>query len=216
MVKLKAAMLVLPVAFLSLACAHRPPAQASARVPLPPYTANIQIRATAKGRGAVVPAGCAVDPSLGARVELRDGLGGARLLAILKPSSALLFAPDSGESAVWKESDSNLPWSPLDLWTLLSATPPPHRDFARYDSAGRLAACSWQGPNGGRRARFLAGSGAFPYSKAFVDGPMGAILSIEWRSVTLGALPEESLVMPESAMGAGSVAAAQLLERLLP
>ncbi len=209
------AMVVCSAAFLSLACVHSPPGQAAARAPLAPYTASIQIRATAKGHGATIPAGCAVDPALGARIELRDAMGGTRLLVILKPSAALLFAPEKGESAAWSESDTTLPWSPLDLWTLLAAAPPPHRDFAKYDGSGRLMACSWTGPNGGRRASFARASGDFPYSSATVDGPIGAVLAIEWRKVAVGAMPAQALVAP-AGEGAESVPASALLEGLLP
>lgn len=214
-VKLKAAMAVFSAAFLSLACVYSPPGQTAARAPLAPYTAAIEIRATAKGHGAIIPAGCAVDPALGARIELRDSMGGTRLLVILKPSAALLFAPDNGESAAWNESDPSLPWSPLDLWTLLAAEPPPHRDFAKYDDSGRLMACSWTGASGGRRASFVRASGDFPYSSATMDGPIGAVLTIEWRKVALGAMPAQALVPPVG-KGAGRVPASALLEGLLP
>ena len=197
------------------ACARLPVPSPATIVPLEPYTASIQIRATAHGRGALVSAGCAVDPASGARIELRDNMGGTRLLIILKPSAAFLFAPDSGESASWSESDSSLPWSPLDLWTLLAAVPPPHGESIRYDNSGRLAACEWRGASGGRRASFASTAGGFPYSSAVVDGPMGAKLAIEWRRAEFGAIPSEALAEPPGA-GTETVSASSLLEGLLP
>ncbi len=197
------------------ACSHIPQQSPAAISPLAPYTASIQIRATAHGRGALLSAGCAVDPASGARVEIRDNMGGTRLLVLLKPSSALLFNPDSGESARWSELDSSLPWSPLDLWTLLAATPPPHGESIKYDNSGRLAACEWRGAGGGRRARFVRSTGGFPYASAMVDGPMGARLTVEWRKADFGAIPAEVLAGPPGA-GTEAVSASSLLDGLLP
>ncbi len=197
------------------ACGRLPEPSPAAIAPLDSYSASIRIKASARSHGVLVPAGCAVDPASGARVEIRDNMGGTRLLIILKQSSAFLFDPESGKSAGWQESDSGLPWSPLDLWTLLAAAPPPHGESIKYDGSGRLAACEWRGPGGRRRARFVRAPGGFPYSSAVVEGPMGARLAVEWRQADFGAIPAEALAEPPGA-GAESVSPSSLLEGLMP
>lgn len=123
--RLGAALLVLSSALLS-GCAP-------ARTPLPwapepakiPYSATLRILVHSRGRTASLRAGCAVDPSRGARVEIRDPMGSTRLLLILlpRPTRALLIDPARRVRALWNQNTENLPWVPETLWLALAGWP---------------------------------------------------------------------------------------------
>jgi len=193
-----AAAVVLSAALLA-ACAPRRPAPPSPPAPPPvAYRAHLQLTVEAAGRGFSLPSGAAVDPARGARVELRDPMGGARLLLLLGPQSGRLFQPGSAEEARWERASDALPWSPLDLWSLLVASPPPAATSVRSDGSGRPLSASWPGERGTLRARFLWDpSRPFPPDEAHLKGPGPARLTVIWRDAQPGAIPDVALAPPE-------------------
>jgi hypothetical protein len=197
-----------------LACAeHRPPEREAEPVVPVAYGAHLQVTLEAHGRGFSLPAGAAVDPARGARVELRDPLGAARLLLLLSPASGRLFSPDAREEARWEAASESLPWSPLDLWSLLVALPPPGATDARRDAEGRLLSVRWSGPYGSMKARFSpAAERLFPPASALLSGPGPARLAVVWRDARAGA-PQEGALEPPAG-GSVAVPLESLLEEL--
>ncbi len=181
------------------ACTARTPPSAVAPLRLGAYAGQVAVTATYRGRGFAFRAGCAVDPAAGARLEVRDPMGGTRLLLLLRPDAGEFLSPGTGEEAVWDGGSEELPWNPLDLWTLLAAVPPPHRDTVSYDAIGRLVSCRWSGRGSILEGRFFAAKeGAFPYASATLAGPGAARLEVRWAAVRPAAPPEGFLARPAS------------------
>jgi len=187
-----------------VACAaRRPPSPAAPPPPPTAYRAHLQVTVEALGRGFSLPSGAAVDPARGGRVELRDALGGARLLLLLDSASGRLFRPGTAEEARWTGACEALPWSPSDLWSLLVASPPTAAHAVRRDGSGRPLSAAWPGAGGTLRVRFTWEPGRlFPPAEAHLKGPGAARLAVVWRDAQAGGIPDGALDAPQ---GGGAV-----------
>ncbi|MEW6758918.1 MAG: hypothetical protein AB1347_11920 [Acidobacteriota bacterium] len=96
-------------------------------------------------RGFTAPCAFALDPSSGARVEVRDPFGTTRLLLFLGPSQATVVDPVTGRYGFWRGSSDTLPWSPSDLWAAVTGRPPAGARLRRRDGRAEAA---WSGRAG--------------------------------------------------------------------
>ena len=145
------------------------------------YKTVLKIRVGA-GRGIdTVTAGCAVDPALGARIEIRDPFGATRLLVFAGASGGTVVSPGTGSRAEWNMPSEVMPWGPADLWFLLSGSPPSD-EMAVKERGGRRVTCTWKNGAGMIKASLDCG-GVSPFSRADLKGPGRAFMSVEWTRV---------------------------------
>jgi len=163
------------------------------------------------GRSASLEAGCAVDPERGARLELRDPLGSARFLVLLNHREGVIFDPVRGLRTEWSEAEEALPWSPRDLWILLTGSREPGAPAWKPRPEGLLRA-TWR--NGLGRLKVSGSPGEVGFlSEAEVRGPRRARLELRWLRVRHASLPDSFLLHP--AIDTVPVPAEELLREVL-
>lgn len=179
-----------------LACAaQRPPASEAPRPA--PYASRLQLTAEARGRGMSLAAGAAVDPGLGARLELRDPMGATVLLLWVSPAGGRILSPDGRQEARWEGAVEVLPWSPSEVWALLTGALPAGARSVRRTSSGALSGARWDGPYGRVTLRAVAAPGRpFPPESAELSGPGPARLGVRWTSLSDQPPPASALEPP--------------------
>lgn len=146
-----------------------------------------------------LPAGVAVDPAGFARVELREPLGATVLVLAISSHTGRLLSPDLGQEALWDKASGALPWSPSELWCLLSGEVPAGA-HPLSDWRGGSRRTSWNGPFGKVIFRTEPSPGrTFPPAVASLRGPGKARLTVAWRAVYDAPPPREALLPPPPA-----------------
>lgn len=209
---------LVPFALLLLvACAHRYPGVGSPPSTVPQEAFSALIHCTiAFGKTRVAASGaCAVDPSVGARIELRDPLGATRLLLLIAPRQATLIAVESGRYYVWKDASSDVPWSASDLWAAFSGRLPETARRIRRTSSGAAVSARWRNADGRIRASFTASqSGPCPHATVFLKGPRSAALRISF-SQGKSFDSESTLFEPPAGLETTRATPADILQDLL-
>jgi len=166
---------------LLMGCVRKQPGVGQPRLIVPETAFSAVVRCTAAfGKTNVTASGgCAVDPVFGARIELRDPLGAARLLLLVKPREATLISIESGLFFTWSDASRNMPWSASDLWAVLSGRLPGNAHRIKLSRDGAVLSARWRNADGRIHATFRAShEGPCPFSEARLSGPHSASLSI--------------------------------------
>ncbi len=176
-----------PILVLLLAaCSQkRPPvAVAPVEVPQAAFSASLTCTAAYGHTNVTASGGCALDPARGARVELRDPFGAARLLLLVSPDEATLLSVVSGRFYTWSTASREMPWSAADLWAVLSGRLPRDARLVKRSAAGLVTAARWRNADGRIAIRLCPSEGsAFPYASAQLKGPRSAALRVKWSRV---------------------------------
>jgi hypothetical protein len=204
---------LLPLA--SLACITRQVDISLTPPPPAPYSASVHASFTVGRHGLSADGGCAVDPSRGVRLELRDPSGSARLLMLVNRSAGEIIAPGPGLVFRWTSPTEEMPFAPADLWFLFTGTPPPNlRDLQATEKG--LTYASWAGPGGPRSCRLAPAPGAAaPFESADLRGPAGTTLRLAFRNARAGDFPNAAFAAPPS-LALTEAPLAQLLQETSP
>jgi hypothetical protein len=177
-----------------------------------PYAARFTGSLEWRGKGIPLTGLLAVVPGTGARLEIRDPLGGVLLVAFVGPRACTLLRPADGAQASWGEAGGDLPFSAGDLWFLLTGAPPSRAMDTR--SRGGLFEARWR--NGAGRVEMTAdtaGDGPAPFDAARMRGPRGAQLRLTLAAPQAAQVPEEALRPPPPSATASP---SNLLDGLAP
>ncbi len=207
-----------PILVLLLAaCSQKRPPVAVAPVQLPQTSFSASLTCTAAyGRTNVTASGgCALDPTLGARIELRDPFGAARLLLLVSPDEATLLSVVSGRFYTWSKASREMPWSAADLWAVLSGRLPREARSMKRSAAGLVTAARWRNADGRIAIRFSPSRGSvFPYASARLKGPHSAVLDVRWSRVKPGRFEGRTFSVPPG-LATASAPPADILGELL-
>ena len=161
------------------------------------YSASIRFSATIGKHGVSASGGCAVDPSRGARIELRDPSGSANLLLLLTRDRGQLIALRSGLACEWGSSSPSIPFSSADLWFLFTGVPPSGlRDLQATEKG--LSYATWNTPLGLVSCQLRPTSGELlSHDSGLLRGPGGTRLEVTWRGIQPGAFADAAFQPPE-------------------
>jgi hypothetical protein len=165
-----------------------------------------------RGKGVPLSGLLAVVPGKGARLEIRNPLGGVSLVAFVGPRACTLLRPADGAQASWGEAGGDLPFSAGDLWFLLTGAPPSEAMDTR--SRGSLFEARWRNDAGRMEMTAdTAGAAPAPFGAARMRGPRGAQLRMTLSGPRAVQVPEEALRPPPPSATASP---SSLLDELAP
>lgn len=180
-----------------LACAQaRPTSVWIQPAPVAPHTLTARVLFEVGGRAAAFRAGCAVDPTRGARIEVRDPMGSTQIVIFLQPTGALIVDPARKLKAAWDSRSKELPWGPGILWLVFTGTPPPGAEVRERED-GTLDLL-WEGRGGrvtGHLTRSTSGPAAF--SEADLKARGRVKLRVVLSGSQAGASDPGSMELPE-------------------
>ncbi len=208
--------LVLFFLLLLAACAQRRPrvGQPQANVPGESYSALVRCTVAYGKTNVTASGGCALDPGVGARIELRDPFGAARLLLLVTPRKATLISIDSGGFYTWSGASGNMPWSASDLWAVLSGHLPGNAHRLKLSADGVLVSARWRNADGRIHATFKAShEGPCPFAEARLSGPRSASLSISFSGAKTNAF-QQSIFAPPADLDTRPSLPAEILRNL--
>ena len=197
------------------ACAGRRPPAGAPDVPRADaaFTARFSGSLEWRGKGVPLSGLLAVVPDSGARLEIRNPLGGVLLVVFVGPRACTLLRPTDGAQATWDAAGGEFPFAARDLWFLLSGCPPAESMDTR--SRGGVFEARWRNEGGwvdlaGRASE----TGPAPFTKARMRGPRGAELRMTLGTPEARTVPEEALRPPAPA--AETASPSELLKELVP
>jgi len=161
-------------------------------------------------RGFTAPCAFALDPSSGARVEVRDPFGATRLLLFVGPSEATVVDPATGRFGLWRGSSDALPWSPSDLWSAMTGRPPAGARVLRRE--GGLEA-AWSGRTG--RIKALLREPVEGTGESVLRARGGAVLTFRVEGLS-GAPFDPAVLLPPGELLQTPADPAELLWGLAP
>ena len=164
--------------------------------PAKPYSASIQMTVSLRSHGFTAQGGCAADPALGARIELRSPSGAARFLLLIERDRARIMDVRRGLVFAWTTPSQEIPWAPSDLWFLFTGRVPAGIRTLRATEKGTTA-ISWD--NGlGTVDCHLEPQSSLPlgYVRADCRAPGGTEIKVAWKSFQSGSFPESAFEPP--------------------
>ncbi len=178
--------------------------------PAKPYSASLQMTVSLRSHGFTAPGGCAVDPALGVRIELRSPSGAARFLLLVERDRARLVDVRRGLVFTWTAPSSEIPWAPADLWFMFTGQTPAGLRTLRATEKGTTV-ISWDNGSGTVECHLEPQSSApLGYVQADCRAHGGPELKVAWKGFQEGSFPESAFQPPP-----GLVLAPASLEEVL-